>query len=132
MNHGPALSGNARSQRPQRGRWFWRLVRRFCAWYHGEEPHWYMHRQWTLDGRILNALATVYDRCSQPPAILAPEDASGRRCFTCDHWSWGSPTTGRCAKRNAMLTSKDEGCEMHSSPNAEVTALSERTKERSD
>lgn len=62
MNHGPALSGIARSQRPQRGRWFWRLVRRFCAWYHGEEPRWYMHRQWTLDGQILNALAKADER----------------------------------------------------------------------
>lgn len=109
------------SKTSKRASCVWRLVRRFARWYHGEEPQWYMHRQWTLDGKILNALATAYARCEETPPLLAPERAAGRHCFTCDHWTWRTPTAGRCAKRREMLTSKDEGCEMHSSPNTSMT-----------
>ena len=68
------------------GRWLYRGVGRFAHWAHGGEPVWYMHRQWTLEGRCLNWLATLNDRA------LARENKLW--CAMCGKWT--SHRSGTC------------------------------------
>lgn len=51
------------------------LLDRLTYWLHGELPLWYMHRQHTAFGRLLNRLALRYERrhADVYDAILKPE-----------------------------------------------------------